>query len=69
VRSADAELLRELALGRQLVAGLQQAGGDARPDAVADLLERAPHLDRLEGRHDRIERTRRGVDGLRNCVG
>ena len=58
--AADAELQRELALGRQLVARAQRAGGDLGADAVADLLEGAAGVDRLEHRGE----ARRGRDGL-----
>src|SRR4030095_9983978 len=46
--AAYAELLRPLALGRQLVAGLQVAGPQPVADALADLLEGAAGLDGRE---------------------
>ena len=58
--AADAELQRELALGRQLVARAQRAGGDLGADPLADLLEGAPGVDRLEDRRD----ARRGRGAL-----
>jgi hypothetical protein len=39
--AAYPELLRQLALGRQLVAGLELSGGELLADTVADLLEGA----------------------------
>ena len=46
--AADAELLREVALGRQLVARLENAERQLLADALADFLERAPGVDRAE---------------------
>ena len=48
-RAADAELLRELALARQAVAGVQVAGADQVHDLLHDGLERPARAHRLEG--------------------
>ncbi len=42
--AADAELLREIALRRQLVAGLEHAERQLLANALADFLERAPRV-------------------------
>ena len=74
--AADAELLREIALRRQLVARLEDAERELLANALADFLERAPGVDRPEFRRGRraggtmiggpiapIERRRPGAGG------
>ena len=51
--AADAELLGEIALRRQLVARLEDAERELLADALADLLERAPRVDRPKARRRR----------------
>ena len=46
--ATDAELLRQVALRRQLVARLENAKRQLLADAFADFLERAPRVDRPE---------------------
>ncbi len=46
--AADAELLRQIALGGQLVAGLEHAERQLLADPRADLLEGAPRVNRPE---------------------
>src|SRR6185436_18106151 len=48
--AADAELLRQIAFGRQLVARLEDAERELLADALADFLERAPRVDRAKFR-------------------
>jgi hypothetical protein len=47
--AADAELARELALGRELVAGCEAPVADRRLDLLHDLAGNAPGRDRREG--------------------
>ena len=51
--AADAELLGEIALRRQLVAGLEHAERQLLADALADFLERAPRVNRPKSRRGR----------------
>lgn len=51
--TADAELLGQIALGRQLVARLEDAERELLADALADFLERTPCVDRAEFRPGR----------------
>ena len=59
--AADAELLGQIALGRQLVARLEDAERELFADALADFLERTPRVDRPECRRGR--RSGRAVIG------
>src|SRR6185436_14647460 len=51
--AADAELLGQITLGRQLVARLENAKRELLADTLADFLERTPGVDRAERRRSR----------------